>query len=267
LFQVSSSPPAWHPACKISPKLDNSVWESWLKDVGKDNDDTTFLTPAEVAYVIEISKLLCLLDKEELRAIGTHYSPDVTCEDIRFNLRHWRNHYDLIISGLKADATRFSRSADKIVTTSREVLRKSHSNRQAYNRAYLIISDSVTSPEIKHVFTEVQRPDYKIWLNDEIKQFAVVAPNFVDVSIYTRRGLAELGLCRKLVDREKKESEEAFERLTTTFGFICDTLNGYRQITLPNRYQWVAKLETFKGKLFEITPRIDEKRDLGVDDF
>ena len=112
LFKVTENPPPWDYRCRIYPQLDPSQWESWLLEMASEDedDDIIFLSASEVEYINEISRLICLLNKEEIRAIGTHQSGPGTCRDIRFNLRSWNKHFCKIILFLEGNNDELERS-------------------------------------------------------------------------------------------------------------------------------------------------------------
>lgn len=267
LFRVTEKPPPWDYRCRIYPQLDPSQWESWLADSETEDDETVFLTASEVAYVDEISRLICLLNREELRAIGTHQSAQKTCSDIRFNLRAWVKHFDNILAFIEGHSSELGRSGDIIVSTAKEVLRKSNDNKPPYKSAYLKICGGIRSPDIREVFHAVQMDASDIWANGEISKFRYNAQDIVDLSVYCRQGLACLGVMLKFKKkREKDEAEESFLRLTNKFVPLNIVVHGYDQIMSLNQFQWTMNLRIIKDKILEKIPSIEDRRHLGIDD-
>lgn len=266
LFSISGK--AWEDDCKISPQLNLSQWESWLHDeqTHRDGGDTIFLTPGEIYYVNEISRYICLLEIEELRAIGTHQSSQNTCDDIRFNLRPWEYHFKKVTQFLENESRGVGNSGNKMVILAREVVRKSDSNRAHYEKAYRKILGKMQSQDVKEVFNAIQKPPEEIWDDYFVARVRENAKTILNFSIYCRRGLVELGAMPKLKKREIKESEESFEGLKLQSSKLNINLFAYNQITPLTQRMWVKDLSIIKSEIFRLLPPLEEPRNLGIDD-
>jgi hypothetical protein len=264
LFRVDGDDPR-SATCKVYPELDGSLWEAWLKEATVETDEAAFLTSTEHCHVQAISSALALLDKEELRALGTHYSAEGTCRDIEFNLKSFGKNYAELSGYLRERSGNAAIAAYRMVTTSREIVRKSGENRGAYDAATQKVWRAVQAyQDVRDAVKSVHQRATEIWDNQRVKAYRDNSPLLLDLSVYCRRGLSELGGCEKLSEKELAESNEALSRLQANLSGQVGAVWSYTEIVAASPQDWADSLERLRGEILRRMPPLEEFENSGV---
>jgi len=261
LFSLSKNP--WDPRCRISSEIDPAQWEAWLKDSDNLNPQTPFLTSIEEAYIIEISKISSSLTHEELRVLGTHFSPVETYEDIRFNLRNWNDRFQETMDLPYSDRT-IKWCTYQLVTTTREIKRKSIENRRVYEAARKKALASSSSLDISNVIQVVQKTPDEIWGDERIVRFARAADALLNLSIYIRCGINQINQTSILSKKEIKEGEDAYSRLLKPWANVTLDLKHYPHLTKDGVDTWIPEVIAAKETVFGFLPPLKYQGDFGI---
>lgn len=264
LFRLEGK--AWDPKCQIYPELDQSVWDSWLFDIDSQDRDSKFLTYRELKYVDSISSVLSKLNKKELRAIGTHCNPSETFKDIEFNLNACKRNFQELIDVLQGDSTKsdIGRAAYKMVTTSREILRKSSDNRKAYESAWNKSKQFITDTDVLSAFQETQNQANKIWDDNTILQIRENAQHLLDISLYCRCSLLSKGHIQHLKKKEIEESTIAYKKLKVFVAQKLCNLPSYDEIQNLTDFDLANTLNELMTIVLSSLPIVDRARLIGV---
>jgi hypothetical protein len=264
LFRLDGA--AWSADCKVYPQLEENVWDSWCC-LGKDeNDEVLFLNQKEQTLMIAISSAIASLPREELRAIGTHSSADETCKDIEFNLNMFETDFDFILKVMQGSSMQdIEASAYRLVTTAREVKKKSIDNRKVYENAYKILTNNLaTHPVILNTFIKVQYDANHIWQNERIKKYANIAPVLLEFSVYCRRILFILGKIAKLKPKEIKESDELLNSFKAWSQGKGISLFDYTMVKSTIESEVASKLQVLKEKIMLEMPGNEDLEEIGI---
>ena len=254
-----------NPRCKVYPQLDPNQWDAWTRGIIADGEDAIFLTPEELECVVVISGAMSKLTKDELRAIGTHCSAMETCKDIEYNLRAWQINMDKLQIYLPTREPQIVVHAYKLVTTSREILRKSKENETDYSNARFKICSSLTSyPALHNAFSGVQADSSLIWQDKRIQEYKANTPWLLTLSVYCRRGLAELGIGERLKRREVQESEDALTFLRNCIPEEAVSLCDYASLRNLSMQAWFDLLSRLTRRVLERMPVSLDYKKTGV---
>lgn len=267
LFKVEGSP--GNPECKVYPQLDGSLWDSWCFKTKDENDNISedkelFLRKRELAYVLEISSSLSQLSSEEIRAIGTHCSATNTCRDIDFNLAKWQESINHILDALIVNIDEVEYSAHRLVTTSREIQRKSIDNKVAYKNAFTKFFSYLTTPMVSESFLAAQKNASDIWGDDRVLKYANIAPILLAFSTYCKRVLSILRRINKLSREEEAESNELFTPLQRWCQQRGLFLLGYELVQSKSNAELGKMLECIKSKIILHMPASEDTKDTGI---
>lgn len=244
LFKVDRSSSDIH--CKVYSQIDETQWALWITD-------PDFLTPSELECMNQICDAVSCLNANEIRAMGTHCSPVETVGDIRFNLIRWRQSLDKVLAFLDGDTKiTVTRGVDEMVNISREILRKSKTNRSCYARARKKLKERISPGVVRAAVLETHLPAENIWDDVGVTFFAAKAASLIDLSCYCRAGLIELNAGRRLGQKETEEARESYQRLTT-----CNADNGaacrlcaYVEIQQLGPNAWAEQIREFAASVF-----------------
>lgn len=261
LFRLSRN--AWDLDCGISSEIDASQWEAWLKDSENVNPNVPFLTAIEREYVLEISRIISSLDQGELRALGTHSSADETYKDLKFNLYSWNSRFGEI-ARYPYHQKPIELCTYQLVTTTREIKKKSADNAKVYNRAHKKALASCRSEEILTIIRNVQRPVEEIWGDERIKRFAATADHLLNLSLYIRRGFSQIGEPSRLEKKEVLEADRAYVALLVPHPNVTLSLRPFADITRDDATTWIEELEEAQNRLFGFLPALRNTDQLGI---
>ncbi|MCJ7777657.1 MAG: hypothetical protein MUP16_05020 [Sedimentisphaerales bacterium] len=257
--------------CKIYPGLDTSLWDSWLSGTVAKDPESQFLTSPEVTYVQAISAVISELSKEEIRALGTHCSANETCGDISFNLKALNNRFNEIIGHLQRcqPEVEIDHAAYTMVTTAREILRKSKHNRKIYetarNKCKARLSGlGLQGHAVLNAFTAVQYPADSIWKDNFVSEIGKNAQVLVGFCAYCRRGLVSQRAISNLKAREIKEAEKAYKSLRVFAASMNITLPSYKQIESLSGPEWADVLNQVMARIVGSLPVRNRLHRLGV---
>lgn len=264
LFRVDGDDPR-SSTCKVYPELDGSLWEAWTSEATGQTDESAFLTNSENCLVQAISSALALLDKEELRALGTHCSAQGTCRDIEFNLKAFEKNFGEILRFLREDRGNAAIAGYRMVTTSREIVRKSGENRAAYDSAIKRVWQAVQAYEdVRDAVRAVHQRANDIWDNERVQAYRNNAHLLLDFSLYCRRGLNELGAREKLSEKEVTESNAGFDRLQGALQGRGGSVWTYKEIATADGRKWAEVLEQLRREILRRMPPLEEFENSGV---
>lgn len=259
LFRLEGQ--AWRHECRVYPGIVQSQWHAWL------TEGDTFLTATEVNVFLEFSRAVSTLDEEELRAIGTHCSSYETQEDIKFNLRSWESAFGRLTTPRAfVSETEAAKHAYRMVTTMREVRRKSVDNREPYRTAAARLQGACGRGSVVRTTIEsTQHSDADIWENGDIRRFAEGAGPLLDLSVYTRRGLHAMGNRSALKDTEMSEADEALGRLRSPLIGVSLEPTPYETLVAADKQrEWSEELQRHKEILFRQIPPVYSLEKFGV---
>lgn len=264
LFRLDGDPQS--AKCRVYPQLEENAWDSWCFPSEDEKDEALFLNRKELTLTLAISSAVASLSKEELRAIGTHSSADETCKDIEFNLVAWKRDFDSILKVLEGSSVqRIEASGYRLVTTAREVKRKSIDNRSAYESAYrTLIQCLVTQPAVLNSFKAVQDDANHIWQNERIKKYANISPILLAFSVYCRRLLLFLGKIKQLTPKEIEESNELLTSLKLWSQKKALILLDYAVVKSKKDSEVAIMLQGIKKEIMREMPENEELRDIGI---
>jgi len=264
LFRLDGDP--WNSECKVHPQLEENVWDSWCFANEAEKDEALFLDRKELTLTSVISYAVASLSKEELRAIGTHCSAAETCKDIEFNLGVWQREFDSILKVMKGKSDPgIAASGLRLVTTSREVHRKSIDNRNAYESAFKKFLGHVnTQSAIVDSFRAAQNEASRIWQDERIKKYANISPTLIAFSVYCRRLLFTLGKIKRLTPREIKESDELLMSLKIWSQKKGIILSDYTVVKSKTDSEVALMLQTIKKEIMMEMPENEDLRDIGI---
>jgi hypothetical protein len=264
LFRVDGPPGS--PDCRVCPQLEDVAWQSWCFLAETEEGEALFLDRKELTLVTAVSSAIASLSKEELRAVGTHCSADETCKDIAFNLAAWEAALGSVLEGSQgANVQNVATSARRLVTTAREVLRKSLTNREAYEMGFReFISHANTQPALLNAFKAVQSEAGAIWGDARVLKYGRIAPVLLAFSTYCRRVLLALGRIDAL---EARELEESDQQLASLKGW-CEQKGlaalDYEQVRTVPVSEIVMSLRGMERELEREMPDREDLRDSGV---
>ncbi|HST52241.1 MAG TPA: hypothetical protein VLJ61_09560 [Pyrinomonadaceae bacterium] len=261
LFGLNGEP--WSSNCKIFPEIDPSQWEAWLSDQNNGDSSTVFLTPVELEYVDEISRLISSLNSKELRVLGTHYCAEETSEDIKFNLRVWNNRFNDIIK-FQSRRMDIERATYQLVTTVREVKRKAAENRKLYATALDKCISGCKSRDVKSAILAKQKESDEIWDDDLIERFRLVAEAMLSFSIYIRRGFSEIEANFILKGKELQESDKIYTSILRPLPNVVLQLREYQRLKPEDAHAWIKELVDAKNTLFRFVPPLTDLSGIGI---
>ena len=262
LFRLQGK--SWDWRCKVYPELDPSQWDAWTANGIPGNGHRAFLVPGELEFVVAISGAIADLDKDEIRAIGTHSCALETCRDIEFNMVAWERNSASLLGCIRNRDEAASTHAYKLVTTAREVLNKSFVNRQAYERARRKIVQSLSiSIYARDAFEGVQDQANSIWEDTRVCAYHAYSSILLAFSTYARRGVAELCLSRPLQERELRESDQAIITLTGELPRDMQP-SPYGSISTLGGSAWAQVVERLSQEVIRRMPGSLDREDLGV---
>jgi len=259
--------------CKIYPGLDRSSWDSWLSNEAAKSHESQFLTLSEANYIQTISATISKLDKEEIRALGTHCSADETYKDISFNLGALqRKGFDKIVCYLKqrnAPKSEIDLAAHTMVSTAREILRKSKRNRKKYEAAYTkcrahLSEFGIQARDVLNAFDVVQHPTDSIWKDQFVSEIGKNAQILVDFCVYCRGGLVSQRAISNLQAREMEEAEEAYKSLRVFAASMNITLPSYEEIESLTGHKWADVLNQVMARIVGSLPVRNRLHQFGV---
>lgn len=261
LFRLDGD--SWEDTCSVHPELDASLWESWVTDTQADDEDSIFLTRQELRYVEILSSSLAALSQDQLRALGTHCSAGETRLDIEFNRRNWERRFRDVCTFLSTGRPEPEVPVYKMVTTAREVLRKSDTNKATYKTASRKVWKALqTCPELASAFSEVHTKADILWADECITDYRSGANDWVDLSLYCRAGLAARTSAVKLSTKEREEATQSHTRLQGRFPHLVWSVE---QIRSQDGVEWATtSLKPLREVVFAAFPSYSEAEDLGV---
>jgi len=264
LFRVDGDDPR-SSQCKVHPELDGSLWDAWVSEAAGQADESVFLTNSELCYVQAISSALALLDKEELRALGTHCSAQGTCRDIEFNLKAFDKNFAEVRGFLRERSGNAAIAGYRMVTTSREIVRKSGENRDAYDAATKKVWQAIQAyRDIQDAVRIAYQRAGEIWDNERVRAYRDNAHLLLDFSVYCRRGLSELGASEKLSEKELAESNEALDRLQAKLSGQVGSVWTYKEIVAAAPQNWADLLELLRREILHRMPPLEDFENSGV---
>jgi len=264
LFRVDGDDPR-SSQCKVHPELDGSLWDAWVSEAAGQADESVFLTNSELCYVQAISSALALLDKEELRALGTHCSAQGTCRDIEFNLKAFDKNFAEVRGFLRERSGNAAIAGYRMVTTSREIVRKSGENRDAYDAATKKVWQAIQAyRDIQDAVRIAYQRAGEIWDNERVRAYRDNAHLLLDFSVYCRRGLSELGASEKLSEKELAESNEALDRLQAKLSGQVGSVWTYKEIVAAAPQNWADLRELLRREILHRMPPLEDFENSGV---
>ncbi len=258
--------------CKVYPGLDHSLWDVWLSSKMSEDPELQFLTSSEATYVQLISDTISELSSKEIRALGTHCSAAETYKDISFNLKALRRSFGRIVCHLEQGSvpeSKISHDAYTMVTTAREILRKSKLNRKDYEAAYnkctaRLSRLSSQGHTVLTAFALVQYTADRIWDDNSISEIRKKAQVLVNLCVYCRRGLVSLRAIPNLQVREMNEAQEAYATLQVFASGINIMLPTYEEIESLTGSKWAEVLNQVMAAILDSLSVDNRLQRLGV---
>lgn len=264
LFRVEGDD-ARSSGAKVFPELDGTLWDLWTGELAVENGRPTFLTREELYFVHLISSGLALLEKDQLRALGTHSSSLETRRDIEFNRRAWDRNADSVLSALRGKAADAGVAAYRMVTTVREIQNKSDKNRGAYTTARdALLGAFHMNRVLRETLEQCNKSASEIWESDIIRRYRAGAEALLHVSVYCRRAVTEVGLGTKLSPREMAESDAAANWLRTTGNGLCGEVEGFGSLQAQGKAGLASCIERLRRSIWRLMPLTEDAELSGV---
>jgi len=264
LFRLDELP--WSAKCKVYPQLEDNMWDLWCFNKKTEKDDTLFLNPKELTYLSVISSALTNLSSMEIRVIGTHCSAIETCKDIEFNLAAWKKYFNSILEAIgEQGKEEIEASISRLVTTSREICRKSIDNRDVYKNAFEKYVQRISAYQvIMDSFKAVQNDVNSIWQDERIIKYANISPILLALSLYCKRALYVLKKIKKLGIKEIKESNKYLINLKNWSQKKGLTLLDYEVLKNRTNSKIVEMLQNIRNEIMREMPDKEDIKGTGI---